>query len=200
MISPLASKRSQLAWPAVLGRKLACKVINRGVGGSCNKQITYSIMKVNFRPDDVVMILWTYPLRHSLLVSPRPSGWDGMMHGATWEEHRPYQEPIDEYYKRIVNNPCDSHFLTGIYINQAHLYLNSLGIENYHYQAKNDQREFFPWVVPEVNQGLLGPDYAKQQGVPDNEIYALDGKHMGTWAHEELAQRMFDKHFSDAII
>lgn len=61
---------STQSWPAYLGKSLDMEVVNKGVDGVSNKFIQHEVINFKFQPDDIVTILWTYPLRYDIFKSP----------------------------------------------------------------------------------------------------------------------------------
>jgi hypothetical protein len=54
---------SQLGWPSILAKKLNVELVNRGRAGASNLEILYNILSFDFKPDDVVVVMWTVHLR-----------------------------------------------------------------------------------------------------------------------------------------
>jgi len=61
---------STQSWPAYLARYLGVECVNLGKGGASNKFIQHAVHTFNFQPDDIVVILWTYPVRFNIFKSP----------------------------------------------------------------------------------------------------------------------------------
>lgn len=58
------------SWPAYLAKNLELECVNLGKDGISNKFIQHAVHTFDFRPDDVVVILWTYPVRYDIFKSP----------------------------------------------------------------------------------------------------------------------------------
>ena len=58
---PISS--SKLGWAALLSQKLKLELINVSYPGASNIEILYNILTFNFNPDDIVVIMWTHPVR-----------------------------------------------------------------------------------------------------------------------------------------
>lgn len=54
---------SKLGWPKLLSKKLNCKLVNVSYTGSSNTEILYNILTFKFQPNDIVVIMWTHPIR-----------------------------------------------------------------------------------------------------------------------------------------
>jgi len=52
-----------LAWPSQLSKVLGLNCVNMSQVGSSNKQIWHDLINFDFRQDDVVFVLWSYPSR-----------------------------------------------------------------------------------------------------------------------------------------
>lgn len=69
------NRPSDLAWPAVLARRLGCTVENYARRGSCFQQIAQQCVLASprIRPEDTVIVMWTYLSRLSLQWPARTS-------------------------------------------------------------------------------------------------------------------------------
>ena len=61
------------SWPAYLAKNLELECVNLGKDGISNKFIQHTVHTFDFQPDDVVVILWTYPVRYDIFKSPTES-------------------------------------------------------------------------------------------------------------------------------
>lgn len=57
------------SWPAYLSSYMNLELVNLGVDGASNRYIQHSINTFEFKPDDTVVILWTYPDRYHIFSS-----------------------------------------------------------------------------------------------------------------------------------
>jgi len=60
---------SDHAWPSILSRLTNMDLANNAKPGSSNLEILYHILNFNFRPGDVVVVMWTFPNRDLHFIS-----------------------------------------------------------------------------------------------------------------------------------
>lgn len=58
---------SKYAWPAILASQLNRKCVNMANPGASNKRIWKTIIDFDYKPTDIVFILWSYPERSAIL-------------------------------------------------------------------------------------------------------------------------------------
>jgi hypothetical protein len=58
---------SKLSWPYIIASELGIECLNLSSPGSSNKKIWHTILNFEFRSDDIVFILWSYPLRSCII-------------------------------------------------------------------------------------------------------------------------------------
>lgn len=63
-----AIKPSGYAWPNVLGSMLGYEVVNKGIAGAGNAEIAASILRTDFKEDDLCVILWSHFTRYDYYV------------------------------------------------------------------------------------------------------------------------------------
>lgn len=61
---PRPSKHS---WPFLIAQELNIECINQSRTGSSNKEIWHNIISFDFKDDDIIFIMWTYPDRTCIL-------------------------------------------------------------------------------------------------------------------------------------
>ena len=47
-------------WPSVLSRLLKATCVNKGVSGAGNLEILWNILNFEFKPDDIVVVMWSH--------------------------------------------------------------------------------------------------------------------------------------------
>jgi hypothetical protein len=67
--SKVSNTPSELAWPAALGKLLKIETINKGIPGASNLEILYQILNFEFKNNDIVVIMWTLPVRDLYFIS-----------------------------------------------------------------------------------------------------------------------------------
>lgn len=198
---------SDYAWPALLGKLIGCEVVNRGLGGSCNKQILYSFLNFPLQKDDVVIIMWSIGSRYSVITKEHEDPVKSVG-SPDWICMRPFYDESREYYQHL-NHDFDNNFVTSVYMDYVHLFCKNRGVKCIHLSAdsqylrdlKKDDHYFARWMSVKPKPGFyLDDDFFLEKGYDREQLHALDGSHPGIPIHEELAQRIFDKYFKDATI
>ena len=59
-------KPSKLGWAQTLANKLDIELVNKSFPGSSNIEVLYSILKFDFKKDDVAVIMWSHYVRDML--------------------------------------------------------------------------------------------------------------------------------------
>lgn len=116
------SKPSKLGWASYIASELGRTYVNKGIPGASNKLIWYKILHTKFKPDDIVIILWSYPNRTTVLNSP-------------WSFTNVYHNQLDQpeslaYYTHLYSK-YDTLVTSKLYIDSANRYLNDLKIPVY---------------------------------------------------------------------
>jgi hypothetical protein len=123
---------SKFAWPQPLADKMNLECVNMGEGGVSNKYIANLIAETEFQQDDIVVVLWTYFTRSCVFQD------DGSVRRILVQDISCLGMPTDHrkwnkiYYKNFYTDQeaiKDGYFRA----NFAKLYLDSIGIKNYHY-------------------------------------------------------------------
>jgi hypothetical protein len=60
---------SKMCWPEIVAKELKRECVNMSVPGAGNKRIWYNISNFKFKPDDLVLILWSFPNRYTVINS-----------------------------------------------------------------------------------------------------------------------------------
>ena len=127
---------SDLAWPAVLARRLGCAVVNHARRGACFHQIARqcAVAQAEITAEDTVMVMWTYLSRLSLqwparttvpfcnIVDPNKFGWRTMIlgfnrfFGLDISETRPTDQ-VEQQIQQYVHDSVKNTYLDpmGIY-------------------------------------------------------------------------------------
>ena len=129
---------SKLAWPQQLGNRLNMPVVNHARRGACFQQIARqcTVAMDTIKPEDVVIVMWTYMSRLSLQWPARTSvpfcnivdsqfGWQTVIRGFN-----------DLFGLSPTRNSTDRHEQQfQKYIEQAtkHTYLDPMGVYNRYY-------------------------------------------------------------------
>lgn len=105
---------------SIIAKRCGYEYDNRAVSGSSNNEIVYHILNYNFKPDDIVIVCWTYIMR-DMLVEP-----DKIRRLAHWSE-----DPSSEYWIRFADT-YDYSVKYFIGVHHIKIYLDSLGVKNLH--------------------------------------------------------------------
>jgi len=178
------SNPSSESWPSILSNKLDKELINLGAPGASNRYIQHNIINFSFKPDDTVIILWTYPDRyHFFLDKKRDTGlinvW-GKGRSEVWfkDFYTKYSEEFDN--KTIVN--------------QVNLYLKDKGINAINLLVSSE----FNYYFDITNLTTFDIDFAKEY----LQVYprGIDGWHMGTAGNFNYAMNIYHSINTRSII
>tara|TARA_Y100000385_G_C12977839_1_gene587011 strand:+ start:435 stop:1097 length:663 start_codon:yes stop_codon:yes gene_type:complete len=187
---------SKYAWPAVLSNKLGIECVNKGIGGVSNKLISYVLHNTTLYPTDIVVILWTYVDRWTIIKSDTgvmteddlqkygPCSFIPKHHNiAGWSNSRESKS-----YYRYIYNETDHILDTNYRIDYANLYLNNKGIKNYH--AACSSKESHDWTSSDNTNNhplLLAINYGELQTIDK----AADNVHPGIKSHSAIADAFY---------
>ena len=125
------------SWPAQLADLLNCSLVNTAQPGSSNLEILTTILNFPFEENDLVIIGWTYPDRDvifkeesffkKLFNKENHTIIDKFRIGAGQQTDK----RIKHFYQAHTN--FDLSVRSGLYTHYAELFLNSHGINNYHF-------------------------------------------------------------------
>lgn len=166
---------SKHAWPTVLANKLGVECVNKGLPGQSNKLISHVMSNTHLYPTDIVVILWTYMDRWSVIEDPKYNEHNPMFHFsiASFEKNKRSRM----YYKHIYNKTdhmIDTHYR----IDYANLYLNNKGIK--HYQTSCTSIE---------HPALIDIKFRELQHID----HADDDLHPGIKAHKAIADTLYKR-------
>lgn len=156
---------SKLAWPQILADKLELKCINLGEGGSSNKKILYRILSFDFKQDDTVLVLWSYPIRTCII----EDNIRDIMPGGS--------EAFDKMYYRHFFTERDNSFTDSVYKRLAYFYLNTRISVSKHLLVEAESNSLFNFA-----EKIYFDNYNKHgramDGMhhheKDHELFALD--------------------------
>lgn len=173
---PNTRKPSKHCWPELIASTLRRKCINKSIPGSSNKRIWYTISKFKFRPDDLVLILWTYPDRTAIIQNP--FNIKNLLPSQVGNSHKDVEILARSYYENL-HTYYDADITTALYIRDSYNHLKGVGIEFYQMIAESRDKELFENIsyVP-LYMGNYEKNYKK----------ALDGNHAGIDGHTAFAR------------
>jgi hypothetical protein len=121
---PDTSSPSKFSWTQLTADAMGRTLINKSIPGASNKLIWHTIDNFDFDKDDVVIISWSYPDRHSILKTPK----------TFWNLHhnRIDVDPASLAYYKELHSRYDSTVMSKLYVDHAHRTLSEKNIPVYH--------------------------------------------------------------------
>lgn len=170
------------AWPALVG------AINYGVCGASNKQIMLNILEKNFKPKDIVVILWTYTKTRTLLYTETEK------HQLLIHKHKMFHEHMDSQTKQaaeawykwnVLRSQRDAMIDEYTYIKTANLHLQQQNIKviNLHCDDSYDQ-----YTSPGKIPTNLHTKLHNVENLLVKNDRADDGSHPGPNAHKLVSE------------
>ena len=165
---PLPSK---LGWVQKVADQLGLDAVNKGRPGYGNISILQEILTFDFRPNDIVTVMWSYRSRDTILDPIREPVFKGR-----WDKKWLKEQNI---YTLVVKNMFHMH--------HAQCYLKSLGLEFY-----------FMDIDYTYNFGDHNPSWFKDIKIVDaaidkfdrSEPLGLDNLHPGPIFHAVVAKKL----------
>lgn len=173
-IYPEKTKPSKYAWPNVLGNLLNYTVCNESKPGAGNAEIFDNILRYQFRPNDLVIIMWSHFVRFDHLIIE-----NGYLPKRQWKEIGTKTIIDSEYHNAYKNYLTFQH---------CELLLSSQQIESY---------SFLSWYSDEILYPK--PNFISIKNLIDIKINdmivdkALDDLHYGTESHKNIAHSIYDR-------
>jgi hypothetical protein len=172
---PNLSKPSKLSWTNIVAQNFGRKLVNKSRPGSANKSIWFTINKFKFKPDDVVVISWSYPERHSIIKSSLTNCPLSIKNLQI--RNIDHDESSKSYYTDIYGN-YDSIVMSKLYIDHANRILLDKGLTVYNL------------VIERKHSLLIGDHNFIPLYMGEYErVYptALDGDHLGLEGQQVFA-------------
>ena len=202
--------KSKYAWGEIASQELNIPTHdNQGHGGASNRHILYNILNYEFVPEkDIVAILWTYTHRRTIWHDnknfPKSEHWGNWRYDKCYEDTKTRVQKIRPYpYKGPLGHnddvvPADQkkwyYYFYSVYdtilqtaqsIHHAKMYLDSLGIPNYHMLQSILQIDQLKHASDDIKYLLDFPFihafFDKYQKIPP---LAKDNSHAGPNAHK----------------
>lgn len=179
---------SNYAWPTLLAKKLNLECVNLSSPGSGNFQILINLLKAELRPDDLVILAFSYFVRYDFYVMTDKIQNGKMVKFITPKINQNYNE-----FKEMVLSQADNQYWeeqnywdNWLAIQHCELYLNSKQIKNFSFLN--------------VSQGALEkrPEIIKLNNFwADVHLMimdkALDNSHPGVGSQMQQATKIYNK-------
>jgi len=157
------------AWPYVAGKTLSKEVINKAVPGSSNLRILCEVLKFDFKDNDVVVIMWSLPLRD---LQFRNNGYQEI---GVWSKG-------PQINKMLIDGATEDYTKkTWVYMQHADLYLQTKNVKYIHYPATLDIMKYQLDFV-NINNLFL----TRTEKIDD----ATDKQHPGPKSHKKQADEI----------
>lgn len=174
---------SKHAWPNVLAKMLGRKCLNLGSPGASNKRIWCLASREQYQQDDIVVFLWTHIERYSIVQL------DGrIVDIGPWNTDK-----IGHAYYRYFQNTKDSNVELNCKLSQIKLYLNNLGIRNYHCFAAEYEVDLVDFNSDARKIKTSFDQIRSRHGV------GTDGFHPNEDAHREFATSLYKELKDDEV-
>ena len=169
---------SKYAYPQVIANRLGYDCVNLGVPGGSNRIIWHNIINFDFQPNDLVIMYWTYIDRYASITESRTVNL-GM-----WSSMDPLCKAWQKY-NAVARSVQDRLLESLVHIDHANKYIQSKNIKHMNMKtSRNDLKDTAPdwctfkWDVKETEDLMV------------TQPLALDGLHMGSEAHQVIADRV----------
>ena len=172
----ITSNPSSLAWPSRLANFLNLSCYNLSVPGASNKLIWYKAIKEKYSKDDTVIFLWTHLNRSSII---RNNGT--VLNIGPWSKGN-----IEKTYYKFYHNEYQSNLDLNMRMSQISLYLDNLGIRNYHTLAVDKEVDILDFNKAKI----LKTSFHTIRG---RHGLALDNGHPDSKAQEEFATSLYNE-------
>lgn len=162
------SSPSIWAFPSLLSKKLNCNYVNLGKSGNSNKEIWNDIMNFDFQKNDIAIITWTYFSRFCIIKS------NSIQRINPWNNE-------DKVFYMNYSNKHDMILDFHGRLNHTHLYLDSIGIQNYNFIIEDLDKDSPNW-----NKSTILGSFKKIDQADDNS-------HPGILSHKKFSEMVYDK-------
>lgn len=179
----LGYKPSQLGWPNILANRIGRECVNLSLPGIGNLEILMKILRTEFKPDDLVIIAYTYFVRYPYYRITDINTGAGERIGYRDEEYK--KQLLEE--GELSNNLYEKNYWQNwLAIHQAELFLNSLNIKNYSYQG-------VPAESVEKKPKILNLKNHWTNMYLILQDFAADNKHPGLKSHNLQSELIYSK-------
>lgn len=179
-------KPSVLSWPTVLGNMLDYEVVNNGIPGAGNAEIAASILRTDFKKDDLCVILWSHFTRYDYFVY-RSDLTGNSIWGRNEFKNMLAREPIEERWWNEHNKV--KNWLT---IHHICMYLKMQNVDFVHMLGVVDD-DTYPKI--DVDIPNLIDEHQPTDFIIDKALDADEHPpgHPGTGSQRLIAQIFYDR-------
>jgi len=167
---------STQSWPAYLAKYLGVQCVNQGKGGASNKFIQHAVHTFNFQPDDVVVILWTYPARFDIFESSTE------LHYSMLPTKKSRLNSI--WYENFYTD-YNASFESKVIVHQVNSFLKEKYLPVYNLPIVESHTNFFE---------LIGSNYVNiyfDKYLGKNKFPTGLNNHAGSESNEEYAKQIY---------
>lgn len=173
---------SELAWPKLLATLLDREVVNKAHPGSSNLEILHTVLSFPFEEEDLVVIGWTHINRDCIFDK------DKNISVGTWSDRR----TLEAWF--YTHSEYDLSVRSGLYMHHAELFLDSLNLKQYHFQALGAVD-----IVDRIVNAFTQPKpiytnklkHQIKKTILFKKDLALDNAHPGIKSHRHAAQQLY---------
>jgi len=172
---------SRFAWPQLLADCLDRTCVNQGYSGASNKLITNLILDETYQTDDIVIVLWSSFARTHLFLD----NGDKMRlvpadcyRKESASKLREWNKKLSKLYYMHFYTDKNHHRDNLIEINFAKQFLDSKGIENYHFCWEKIEHELPHWNQTEIKLINLH----RELGITEDKL------HPSKLAHKQISR------------
>lgn len=170
---PEKNTPSKFSWPSVLGNLLNYTVCNEGKPGSGNAEIFDNILRYDFTPNDLVIIMWSHFVRFDHLIIEND-----------YLPKRYWKKPD----RSLINYEHHNAYKNYLTFQHCELLLESRQIKSYSLLGWNSDELLYP-----------KPNFINLKNLIDlklsdmNTDRALDNIHFGPKTHNNIAHSIYDR-------
>lgn len=172
---PTVSKPSRLSWTQLTADAMHRILINNSIPGASNKLIWHTINNFKFYDNDVVIVSWSFPNRHSVLTTLK--SWKNLHHNCI------DTDPAAKAYYSELHAIYDSYAMSALHVDHANRICNDKNLPVYHLVVEKWHSSITGNIkqVP-LYMGEYEDDYPK----------ALDNDHLGVEGQVAFAADLMD--------
>lgn len=187
---------SKFAWPQLLADKLGIECVNLSEGGNSNKQIDYDVLNAEIKPDDIVIVQWSYMDRWCIIredtidkIFAYMVYWDKIKDSSKkFNKDAPmpgFQKMATSFFGDL-HSAYDMNADLNMRMQHTWTHLNHIGVRQLHMITHGSFKRLPFNNVPVDEQLSISK-------LRDRFPLALDGSHPGLEAHAAFAEQVFEE-------